>query len=631
MAVSAIDPFTTTTVGATKTPTATVQPTAASIAPATTASKTTVVPSQVPQMDPLAFQQPQMLAAPITATSEGQNFQIYGYDTGANGQRRPILGVDQTYGTPVYGSWEADPGYSPPAPPSVPATTFTPGVYNTSGVNSPTAGQTYLNPGQYAPQAFGNIDTSTFAGMTQAQRDALAQQMINYGYGFNQLQDTTIDRMNDPGASFHGWVGGESLLDPSDLEKFRLLTNTDSYGLLRSGAGKGYTADSWAALTPQQQATIAGGGPSPADIDRANYTPSYSTIQGGQTFTDPVAGQNAFDAILQQMAGGGPPLFTSQQPGGTINSDALRQLQTGLSDASGQSRVYSEFLPGGGADYRLTPPGTASDIGGGGNVPGGGGTMPNPWVPGTGTGGGGSGGTGGTGTDTGGTGSGLGPGLSLIDPSNDLRNFQITPGAMLDRFKLAGEQFDTFANATSPQYQAALRDANRAAAATGRLGSGMLRTSYGDLANQRNLQLDTQRENLFQNALLGSVQDAQTQFEDYLRSQAQLSGMQNQAFNQGIQGATLQEALTSGAFSRALQQLGAGNQGNPADAMLTLSKIFGDQSSAAGSAMSGLLQSIMSGGGSTDTLLRQILANQQRPSGTLPQSSQTIYDTPVFS
>src|SRR5262245_13708166 len=229
------------------------------------------------------------------------------------------------------------------------------------------------------------------------------------------------------------------------------------------------------------------------------------------------------------------------------------------------------------------------------------------------------------------TGSGLAPGMTPIDHAKDLRNVQITPGAMLDRFALANQQFDTFANATSPQYQAALRDATRSAAGAGRLGSGMLRTSYGDLANQRNQQLDTQRENLFQNALLGSVNDAQTQFQDLLQSQNQLSGMQNQALNQGVTGAQLQEALTSGAFNRALQTLVAGSQGNPADTQLALSQIFGNQSAAAGSAMSGLLQSIMSGGGSsTDSLLRQILANQQNPtvtgSATYPNITGTLPD-----
>jgi len=244
------------------------------------------------------------------------------------------------------------------------------------------------------------------------------------------------------------------------------------------------------------------------------------------------------------------------------------------------------------------------------------------------------------------TGSGLAPGVTPIDPATDLRNSQITPGAMLDRFGLAQQQFDTFANATTPAYQAALRDATRAAAGAGRLGSGMLRTSYGDLANQRNLQLDTQRENLFQNALQGSVGDAQTQFQDLLASQNQLAGMQNQAFNQGVTGANLQEALTSGSFSRALQTLAAGLQGDPTQTQLALSKIFGDQSAAAGSAMSGLLGQIMGGGESqTDSLLRQILLGQQQqtatpgitqagtPTGSYPNITGTIgdFDTPPWT
>src|SRR5262245_23993950 len=603
MAVSAIDPFapatsttkTATTRPVTTTPTPTVQP---QLVPQQAPRAATATATAAPGvMDPLAFQ-------PVSPYQDAQG----------NWDVSTQAGMEAMWAAKAAGIGNYDlAGTSQPPPteygasfnrwnPTDPGRQFA-GTAMSATTGAGTPNFQFLNYGESPAAKFGNIDPASLASMTPEQRNALAQQMYDAYSGYavmNQGQDKSL--VGGPAGTNFGWSWApEQAMGGGDRALWNSLVGTYSPN----------------AILPNNTATIS--------------NDPYRTIQGGQTFTDPVAGQNAFDAILQQMANGGPALFTSQQPGGTINSDALRQLQTGLSDASGQSRVYSEFLPGGGADYRATPPGTASDIGGGGNVPGGGGTMPNPWVPGTGTGGGGSGGTGGTGTDTGGTGSGLGPGLSLIDPSNDLRNFQITPGAMLDRFKLAGEQFDTFANATSPQYQAALRDANRAAAATGRLGSGMLRTSYGDLANQRNLQLDTQRENLFQNALLGSVQDAQTQFEDYLRSQAQLSGMQNQALNQGIQGATLQEALTSGAFSCALQQLGAGNQVNAYDEMLTMSKIFGDQSSASGSAMSVLLQSIMSGGGSTDTLLRQILTNQQLPSGTLPQSSQTLYDTPVFS
>lgn len=80
-------------------------------------------------------------------------------------------------------------------------------------------------------------------------------------------------------------------------------------------------------------------------------------------------------------------------------------------------------------------------------------------------------------------------------------------GPTTDRFKLAGDQFDTFAKSTDPIYQKSLKDATGAAAATGRLGSGQLRTSYGDLAANRALQLDTERSSLLQQAINDSISD----------------------------------------------------------------------------------------------------------------------------
>jgi len=174
-------------------------------------------------------------------------------------------------------------------------------------------------------------------------------------------------------------------------------------------------------------------------------------------------------------------------------------------------------------------------------------------------------------------GSGLMPVMTPLDPKNDLRGQQITPGASVDRFKLAGQQFGTFANSTQSAFDAALRDANRAAAATGRLGSGMLRTSFGDLANQRNQQLQTSRDTLFQNALLGSVQDAQQNFNNLLAERAFQEGAQNQAFNQAITGIQTQDQLTNSAFNRAYQQNIAGQSGNPYDAQLLQAQILGQQ------------------------------------------------------
>jgi len=566
----------------TQTPTPTVQPQVAQQQAPRAAATTTLVPSQVPQMDPMAFSQPARSPYQDAATGNWDISSQAGWDAYAQWQAARAAG-ENVYTAPQ----------TTPAPPPPPPSTFSPGVYNTSGVSGPNAGKTYLNPGQYAPQRFGDIDPSTFASMSQAQRDALAQQMIDYGYGFNQLQDITTAHMNDPGASFHGWVGGESLLDPADLAKFRQLTNTDSYGLLRSGAGRGYTADSWATLTPEQQATIASGGPSPADIDRANYQDSYRTIQGGQEFTDPALARDAFNKLQQS----GDTLFTDLQPGGTWRPDALAQVQGGQTGGGVPGTSGAPGTPG--------TPGTPVDTGG------------SPVYPGGGASGGGD--------------SGLGPTGTATDPEFDLRSLQILPGEMLDRFKLANEQYDTFADATSPQYQAALRDAARAAAATGRLGSGMLRTSYGDLANTRARELTNQRDTLFQNALLGSVQDAQTRFEDLLAEQQYQTGAQNQAFNQAVTAQRLQEELTSGAFNRALSQMIQGYANDPSQMSLTLSKIFGDQSSAAGQSLAMLMQGLGSGGDNTEMmkLLQTIRAGlEQRGQPVTQQGTPTLPTDP---
>ena len=120
----------------------------------------------------------------------------------------------------------------------------------------------------------------------------------------------------------------------------------------------------------------------------------------------------------------------------------------------------------------------------------------------------------------------LAPNVTPTDPNNDLRCLmQITPGSLLDRFKLAQQQYGTYSDSTNPQYLAALRDATRAAAGAGRLGSGLLRTSYGVVANTRAQSLQNERDTLFQNALLGSVQDAQKQFQDLLQEQGYQSGL----------------------------------------------------------------------------------------------------------
>jgi hypothetical protein len=99
--------------------------------------------------------------------------------------------------------------------------------------------------------------------------------------------------------------------------------------------------------------------------------------------------------------------------------------------------------------------------------------------------------------------------------------------AGVDRTKLAQQMFDTFTEATNPAYEASIRDATRAGAGAGRIGSGQLRTSYGNLADQRNRQLSTAQQQFMENALEGSIGD---QFNKV----SALSGLEGQQYGEGV-------------------------------------------------------------------------------------------------
>lgn len=161
------------------------------------------------------------------------------------------------------------------------------------------------------------------------------------------------------------------------------------------------------------------------------------------------------------------------------------------------------------------------------------------------------------------------PGVNLTPTTvdNALTNDTITPGPMADRFKIAQDQWQNFVNATQPQYDAQLRDAERNAFGAGRGVSGALRTSLGDLANQRSLALDTQKNDFLNNALSGSIEDAYRNIG---------IAQQQQGFQAGQQGT---------AFNQALQQLLAGSSGDPSQIALILSSIFGGQGGNLGQAV----------------------------------------------
>lgn len=176
------------------------------------------------------------------------------------------------------------------------------------------------------------------------------------------------------------------------------------------------------------------------------------------------------------------------------------------------------------------------------------------------------------------------------DPNNPLTAQTLSVGDTTDPVKQAMAAWDTFRQSTDPQYQAALRDANRMAAAGGAIGSGALNTSLGDIASTRANALDTARQSLLENALGTKNENA---YRDVGIAQQQ-QGFQNQQQQQ--------------AFGNALQQLLAGSSGDPSQIMLALAGLYGGQATAGGQAAAGLGAS-KAGNQSTGSVLAQLLGS----------------------
>jgi hypothetical protein len=132
------------------------------------------------------------------------------------------------------------------------------------------------------------------------------------------------------------------------------------------------------------------------------------------------------------------------------------------------------------------------------------------------------------------SGPGTGVGLIPTNPNNPLTGQTIVPGATADRMAVAQQRWDQYAASTAPAYQAALQQANRYGAAQGRLNSGSLRTDFGNLANQRNTQLDLARQGFLTDATDKSIEDAWRAINLAQQQQGFQNQQQNQAWGQGL-------------------------------------------------------------------------------------------------
>jgi hypothetical protein len=182
-----------------------------------------------------------------------------------------------------------------------------------------------------------------------------------------------------------------------------------------------------------------------------------------------------------------------------------------------------------------------------------------------------------------------GVGLNQIDPNADMRNTSVLPTDAVDRGKLVDDRFKNYLSGALPEFQRKLRGTFQDNAAMGRLGSGQLATSVGDLDLNAQREANQTYSDLTSNAAEGSIQDARNNRNEYRNERDYQGGLENQAYNRGIQGVTLEDALTNSAFGRSQAQNAAGQANSPTSTMELLSQIFGQQATGAGQAMAGLV------------------------------------------
>jgi hypothetical protein len=160
---------------------------------------------------------------------------------------------------------------------------------------------------------------------------------------------------------------------------------------------------------------------------------------------------------------------------------------------------------------------------------------------------------------------------------------------------LAQQEYNTFSQQSDPAYQQSLKQATDAAAAGGALGSGMLNTSLGNLANQRSLQLTGESQGLQENALQQQINNqfntvgalsglegqsygqGQTNLQDLMQQQQYQSGQQQTGIQNAAEEYQLEQGAQNQQFNQGLSEENAGYANNPANYQLAVGQQYGTQ------------------------------------------------------
>lgn len=200
--------------------------------------------------------------------------------------------------------------------------------------------------------------------------------------------------------------------------------------------------------------------------------------------------------------------------------------------------------------------------------------------------------------------------LTPTTPADALTNYTISPGELADRFGIAKDKIADWNAIEEPIYDRTIQGISQNRAGAGQLGSGMLRGSFRDAANDYNTSRLTAERGFLNDALGGSIDDAFKSVGVAQQQQGFQQGQKDTAFNQNVTLQQLQDSEsgqqwtqlmqsvgfnadqmqrawdnaykaqqlsddeTGEAFNRAMQQAIFGAQGNPADILEWLAGLY---------------------------------------------------------
>ena len=359
------------------------------------------------------------------------------------------------------------------------------------------------------------------------------------------------------------------------------------------------------AVSAPPAATVLPGVPEQASTPVANAptgtpTPAATTPPGSL----PAATQTALTTQLGGLGGpeqgAVPPVSVNgltTAPASSMITELAGNLGGANAPATATSATPSGVQMGGGdiLDFAYPGMGSIGDVGGSlaaNSSQQSGATPPAPVSVANAGGIGGTAATPFTGANIPTTGSAYAPQTTAVTPENTLTNQQISVAPTADRFALAQQKMSDFVNQSNPAYQAALREATQRSAAAGGLGSGMLRTSYGNAELARENQMNTAQNQFLTNALEGTIGDAYKNADLATQQQGFQNTQQQDAFRNQVLQQELANQMQQQGFNQAVQQLNSGSTGSPADMGVLLSQIFGTQATGSANAAGQIAQGV---------------------------------------